>query len=248
MADENRNPESRPGDEGSGAHDPVKDPLTQTEEIFEGLPVEDEDDSELGDPFSAESAAGTEPGAGAGAGEDGPMDEVSGAESELEAEIVEPGSEADAAAGAAAGEERSTSDLEAELQSDLQRVQAEYVNYRRRVERDRSVERERTVGQVLTALLPVLDDVYAARQAGDLADGPFAAIANKLEKVLGEHGLEVIDEVGAVFDPNVHEAIIQQPHPEVEADHVAAVLRAGYRQNDRVLRAAQVMVSTGPAE
>lgn len=206
MADENRNPESHSGDEGSGAQDPIKDPLSQAEEVFEGV--------------SADEAEAL----GAGEAEDAEV---------LDAEVVE---------------ERSTSDLEAELQADLQRVQAEYVNYRRRVERDRSVERERTVGQVLTSLLPVLDDVYAARQAGDLADGPFAAIANKLEKLLGEQGLEVIDEVGAVFDPNVHEAIIQQPHPEVAADHVAAVLRAGYRHNDRVLRAAQVMVSTGPAE
>ncbi|MDR8019079.1 nucleotide exchange factor GrpE [Nesterenkonia aerolata] len=217
MADENRNPESHSGDEGSGAQDPIKDPLRQAEEVFEGVTDEEVE----------------------GTVEDADVVDAEAADAET-AEVID--------GDAVVAEERSTSDLEAELQADLQRVQAEYVNYRRRVERDRSVERERTVGQVLTALLPVLDDVYAARQAGDLTDGPFAAIANKLEKLLGEQGLEVIDEVGAAFDPSVHEAIIQQPHPEIAADHVAAVLRAGYRQNDRVLRAAQVMVSTGPAE
>lgn len=137
------------------------------------------------------------------------------------------------------------SQREGELQADLQRLQAEYVNYRRRVERDRSLERERTVGQVITSLTPVLDDIHAARQAGDLADGPFAAIAAKLETLLEQQGLQRIDEEGVPFDPSVHEALMQQPHAEIPVDHVGAVLRAGYVHGDRVLRAAQVMVSTG---
>ncbi len=155
--------------------------------------------------------------------------------------IVEEASEGPAAAAAA-------TDREAELQADLQRLQAEYVNYRRRVDRDRATEKDRTVGQVITELMPVLDDIAAARQAGDLEDGPFAHIANRLESVLQQQGLERVDEVGVPFDPTIHEAIMQQPHEEIEADHVAVVLRAGYRHGDRLLRAAQVMVSSGPAE
>lgn len=133
--------------------------------------------------------------------------------------------------------------LVAELKTDLQRLQAEYVNYRRRVERDRSVARDQAVNGVINSLLPVLDDIDAARQAGDLAEGPFASIANKLEAVLKAHGLERIDETGVDFNPTVHEALIQQPGAEVTSDTVSQVLRAGYRNGDRVLRAAQVIVS-----
>lgn len=136
-------------------------------------------------------------------------------------------------------------DKEAELREDLQRLQAEYVNYRKRVERDREAVRELAVQSVLNNLLPVLDDIDAARAHGDLTDGPFAAIANKLDAVLDGLGLERINEPGAVFDPTVHEALMQQPHPEIPADHVAMVLRAGFRKGDRILRAAQVIVSLG---
>jgi len=137
---------------------------------------------------------------------------------------------------------------EAELQADLQRLQAEYINYRRRVERDRATERDRTKGQLITELMPVLDDISSARQAGDLQDGPFAHIATRLESALTHQGLEVVGEIGEAFDPNQHEAIMTQPNDEIPADHVAVVLRAGYRHGGRLLRAAQVMVSSGPAE
>ncbi|WP_341395175.1 nucleotide exchange factor GrpE [Arthrobacter sp. G119Y2] len=131
----------------------------------------------------------------------------------------------------------------AELRNDLLRLQAEYVNYRKRVERDRDVAREMAVIGVLNSLMPVLDDIDAARQHGDLADGPFASIANKLENTLKTYGLGRIDEVGVEFDPNIHEALIQQQSPDVQLDTVTQILRAGYKANDRVLRAAQVIVS-----
>ncbi|TLP78996.1 nucleotide exchange factor GrpE [Nesterenkonia sphaerica] len=137
-------------------------------------------------------------------------------------------------------------DREAELEDDLRRVQAEYVNYRRRVERDRSLEKERVKGQLISELMPVLDDIAAARQAGDLEDGPLAGIAGRLEQILTQQGLTPVGEVGEQFDPNEHEAIMQQPHPEIEADQIAIVVRTGYRFNDRLLRAAQVIVSAGP--
>ncbi|MEQ4520419.1 nucleotide exchange factor GrpE [Pseudarthrobacter sp. B907] len=130
-----------------------------------------------------------------------------------------------------------------ELKNDLRRLQAEYVNYRKRVERDRAVAGEMAVIGVLNALLPVLDDVDAARQHGDLADGPFAAIAAKLENALKTYGLVRIDETGVEFDPTIHEALIQQPGPDVVTDTVSQVLRSGYKSGDRVLRAAQVIVS-----
>jgi molecular chaperone GrpE len=130
-----------------------------------------------------------------------------------------------------------------ELRNDLRRLQAEYVNYRKRVERDRAVAGEMAVIGVLNSLLPVLDDVDAARQHGDLADGPFAAIAAKLENALKTYGLVRINETGVEFDPTIHEALIQQPGQDVEIDTVSQVLRSGYKSGERVLRAAQVIVA-----
>jgi molecular chaperone GrpE len=138
---------------------------------------------------------------------------------------------------------REQQDLAAELRNDLLRLQAEYVNYRKRVERDRAVAGEMAVIGVLNGLLPVLDDIDAARQAGDLAEGPFAAIATKLETVLAGYGLAPIAETGVEFDPNIHEALMQQPSAEVSADTVQQVLRRGYKSGDRTLRAAQVIVA-----
>ncbi|MGN6404341.1 nucleotide exchange factor GrpE [Sinomonas sp.] len=131
----------------------------------------------------------------------------------------------------------------AELREDLQRLQAEYVNYRKRVDRDRAVAGEVAVMGVLSSILPVLDDIDAARAHGDLTEGPFASIAAKLEGILTSHGLERIDATGVEFDPNIHEALIQQQGEGIEVDTVQQVLRAGYRTQSRVLRAAQVIVA-----
>lgn len=134
----------------------------------------------------------------------------------------------------------------AERLEDLQRLQAEYVNYRRRVERDRSVARDSAVAGVLEALLPVLDDVHLARQHGDLEGGPFAAIAEKMESVLERFGLERYGEPGEAFDPMVHEALM---HTEAELAEgttettVVQIMQPGYRVKDRVLRAARVAVA-----
>ncbi|WP_026529317.1 nucleotide exchange factor GrpE [Haematomicrobium sanguinis] len=144
---------------------------------------------------------------------------------------------ANGAAGAGAGGES------AELRNDLLRLQAEYVNYRKRVERDRAVAGEMAVVGVLNSLLPVLDDIDAGRAAGDLEGGPFAAIATKLESTLEKYGLQRINETGVEFDPNIHEALMQQPSSEVAVDTVQQILRSGYRNKDRVLRAAQVIVA-----
>jgi molecular chaperone GrpE len=129
---------------------------------------------------------------------------------------------------------------------DLQRLQAEYVNYRRRVDRDRDVARETGVASVLEALLPVLDDVHLARTHGDLEGGPFAAIAEKLESTLARIGLVRYGEPGEVFDPSVHEALM---HVEAELAEgttestVVQILQPGYRSGERILRAARVAVA-----
>lgn len=131
----------------------------------------------------------------------------------------------------------------AELKNDLLRLQAEYVNYRKRVERDRAVAGQMAVIGVLNSLLPVLDDIDAGRAHGDIVDGPFAAIAMKLETALSTYGLERIDAIGVPFDPTVHEALIQQPAADIEVDTVSQVLRNGYKSGERILRAAQVIVA-----
>ena len=153
--------------------------------------------------------------------------------------------EAAANAEGAEGAQAEAGEVEAELRNDLLRLQAEYVNYRKRVERDRSVARENAIQSVLTSLLPVLDDIDAARAHGDLEDGPFASIANKLDGILAGLGLERISEAGVEFDPNIHEALLRQPVADIPADHVGQVLRNGYRKGEVILRAAQVLVATG---
>ncbi|WP_144828085.1 nucleotide exchange factor GrpE [Kocuria rhizophila] len=129
---------------------------------------------------------------------------------------------------------------------DLRRLQAEFVNFKNRTAREKDQLRDFVSGELISALLPVLDDVDAARKAGDLTDGPFAAIATKLEDALGKKGLTRIGEVGESFDPNVHEAVMQQPTDEVEPDHVSMVLRSGFKVGNRVVRAAQVAVAAQP--
>lgn len=134
----------------------------------------------------------------------------------------------------------------AERLGDLQRLQAEFVNYRRRVDRDRDVAKEAAIAGVLEALLPVLDDVHLARQHGDLESGPFAAIAEKLEAVLQRFGLARYGEAGEEFDPEVHEALMRTEAELAEGTTtttVVQVLQPGYRSGDRVLRAARVAVA-----
>lgn len=133
----------------------------------------------------------------------------------------------------------------AELRNDLRRLQAEYVNYRARVERDRSVAAQVAREKSITALLPVLDDINAARKAGDLVEGPFASIATKLEHVLAQQGVTRVDEIGVEFDPSVHEALTRAPHADIPEDHVSMVINDGYFVGEKLIRAARVVVSAG---
>ena len=140
--------------------------------------------------------------------------------------------------------------LAAERLGDLQRLQAEYVNYKRRVDRDRALVQERAVRDVLESVLPVLDDIQAARDHGDLVEGPFAAIADKLESTLGKYGLVRFGAKGEVFDPMQHEALMHAPWPaddelptDATATTVVTVLQPGYRAGEQVLRPARVAVA-----
>ncbi|WNB85794.1 nucleotide exchange factor GrpE [Cellulomonas sp. ATA003] len=135
----------------------------------------------------------------------------------------------------------------AERLEDLQRLQAEYVNYRKRVDRDRSVARDQAVAGVLEALVPVLDDVELARQHGELEGTPFAAIADKLETTLGRFGWERFGAVGEAFDPQVHEALMHQHSGDVTEPTVSMVMQPGHRVAGRVVRAARVGVTSPDA-
>ncbi|WP_267276698.1 nucleotide exchange factor GrpE [Arthrobacter sp. CDRTa11] len=189
-------------------------------------------------PQGEQHAAPSEGAAGAAANADSDGDALA------QAEEILNGIEVPAEESVAQGVSPEATTVEAaELKNDLLRLQAEYVNYRKRVERDRAVAGEMAVIGVLNSLLPVLDDVDAARQHGDLEDGPFAAIATKLENALKTYGLERIAETGVEFDPTIHEALIQQPGEDIEVDTVSQVLRSGYKSGERVLRAAQVIVA-----
>ena len=125
---------------------------------------------------------------------------------------------------------------------DLQRVSAEYANYRKRVDRDRGVVAEQTTGAVLAALLPVLDDLDRARDHGDLV-GPFGSVAEQLIAALGKFGLNAFGEKGDPFDPTRHEAVAHQTSADVTEPTCVDVMRRGYLLGDRLLRAAMVAVA-----
>jgi molecular chaperone GrpE len=130
----------------------------------------------------------------------------------------------------------------AERLDDLRRLQAEYVNYRRRVQRDRDAARENAVASVLLDLLPVLDDIGRARDHGDL-NGGFRSVAEALEATVTKIGLERYGEPGDPFDPKVHEALMHEYSDEVEVPTCTQILMSGYRYGSRILRPARVAVA-----
>ena len=130
----------------------------------------------------------------------------------------------------------------AELTADLQRVHAEYANYRKRVERDRESTKDLAVGAALGELLPVLDDVGRARDHGDL-EGAFKSVAESLESTVARVGLEKYGVAGDPFDPTIHEAISHELSAEVTGPTCTTVFQPGYRYKGRVLRPAIVAVS-----
>jgi molecular chaperone GrpE len=145
-------------------------------------------------------------------------------------DVVEPGQEADPVAT---------------LTADLQRLQAEYANYRKRVERDRAVAHESAVGAVLTELLALLDDVDRAEQHGELTGG-FKAVADQLNSITSRIGLEKYGTAGEAFDPQIHEALMHDESADVAVATATKILQPGYKYKERILRPARVAV-TDPA-
>ena len=128
-----------------------------------------------------------------------------------------------------------------ERTADLQRLQAEYVNYKRRVDRDREMIRSTAVASVLISLLPVLDDIGRAEQHGELSGG-FKAVADSLLRSIGAHGLERFGTDGDPFDPTVHEALMHGYSSEVDGPTADKILQVGYRIGERIVRPARVSV------
>ena len=133
----------------------------------------------------------------------------------------------------------------ATLTSDLQRLQAEYANYRKRVERDRSLAHDMAIGAVLTELLALLDDVDRAEQHGELTGG-FKAIADQLNSITARIGLEKYGTEGQAFDPQIHEALMHDTSADVAVPTATKILQSGYKYKERILRPARVAV-TDPA-
>lgn len=131
---------------------------------------------------------------------------------------------------------------EAELLADLQRLQAEFVNYKARVERDRDQSRNAAIAEVLRSLLPALDDLERAEAHGDLEGSPFAAVVTKLRSAGEKFGLKRFGEKGEKFDPELHNALVQTPSAEVQEAVINEVIEAGYQIDDRLLRPAMVSV------
>lgn len=133
--------------------------------------------------------------------------------------------------------------LVAERTLDLQRVAAEYVNYKKRVDRDRDLARQSGVEAVVNDLMPVLDHIELAKQHESL-EGGFRLIAEELQKVAAKHGLTAFGAVGEAFDPNLHEALMAVPMEEpVEVVTVSQVMQQGYLLGSRVVRPARVAVA-----
>jgi len=130
----------------------------------------------------------------------------------------------------------------AERTADLQRLQAEFLNYKRRVERDRELITQNATYRVLVPIIDVLDTVDRAREHGEL-EGGFATVVDQLERVVAGLGLTKFGTPGDAFDPNVHEALSHiGEDPDVEVTTCQVIAKAGYRIGDRVVRAAQVLV------
>ena len=144
--------------------------------------------------------------------------------------------------------DQASADLVAEMRSDMLRAQAELVNFRTRVERDRQANRDAVIAEVIRALLPTLDDLDRAEAHGDLVEGaPLTLVAQKLRGSFDKFGLARVGEKGDAFDPAFHEAVVQIPTLEATSNTIADVIQPGYTLGERLVRPAKVAVSV-PAE
>ena len=131
----------------------------------------------------------------------------------------------------------------AEYLEALQRERAEFINYRNRSVKEQDLFRQHGIIDVLTALLPALDDVDRIREHGKM-DESFSAVATKIDKAFARFGVEKFGEKGEDFDPTKHEAVLHKPDPNASKETVDTVVEAGYRIGERVIRAARVVVSS----
>jgi molecular chaperone GrpE len=130
----------------------------------------------------------------------------------------------------------------AALTSDLQRLQAEYANYRKRVERDRALAHELAIGSVLGEFLSVLDDIDRAESHGELSGG-FKSVADHINAITSRIGLEKYGTEGEAFDPNIHEALMHDTSADVAVPTASKILQPGYKFKERILRPARVSVT-----
>ena len=128
------------------------------------------------------------------------------------------------------------------LTADLQRLTAEYANYRKRVDRDRIADREASFALVMSELLPILDNIERAEEHGELTGG-FKAVADQLLAVTTKLGLEKFADINVAFDPQVHEALMHETSPDVSVATASKILQPGYKFKDRILRPARVAVT-----
>jgi molecular chaperone GrpE len=142
----------------------------------------------------------------------------------------------------AAEVEAESFDLTATLTADLQRLQAEYSNYRKRVERDRAVASDIAVAAVLSELLATLDDIDRAQEHGELTGG-FKSVADQITNIVTRLGLEKYGKDGDEFDPQIHEALMHETSNEVAVATASKILQPGYKFKERVLRPARVSVT-----
>ena len=211
--------------------------------------------NDLPDPSDAEAAAQASSGADASAESGSAQDSAAQA----------PSNEgADAAPAAAEGEKSDAGEKTGEGQSDsedtltplskakkeaadyleaLQRERAEFINYRNRTQKEQERFRQHGIIDVLTALLPALDDIDRIREHSEMDDS-FKAVATKIDKAFEKFGVEKFGEKGEDFDPTKHEAILHKPDADADKETVDTVVEAGYRIGDRVIRAARVVVAS----
>jgi molecular chaperone GrpE len=128
------------------------------------------------------------------------------------------------------------------LTEDLQRLQAEFANYRKRIERDRSLASDLAISSVLFEFLAILDDLDRAESHGELSGG-FKAVAEQINATMTKLGLEKYGSAPEAFDPNIHEALLHETSSEVRETTVSKILQPGYKYKERILRPARVVVT-----
>ena len=205
--------------------------------------------NDLPDPSDAEAAAQTSSGADASAESGSAQDSAAQAPSNEGADAAPAAAEgektgegqsdsADALTPLGKAKKEAADYLEA-----LQRERAEFINYRNRTQKEQERFRQHGIIDVLTALLPALDDIDRIREHSEMDDS-FKAVATKIDKAFEKFGVEKFGEKGEDFDPTKHDAILHKPDADAEKETVDTVVEAGYRIGDRVIRAARVVVAS----